>query len=270
MQGLEFMVSHDPSENGHKIENSGVWVIRKQTRKKRQGAEDEISCISSYFVVGENIYMAPSVMSIISNRMVCALVSHPVDGGLTNGQLSVVTSANQMLSTMSTLPIFTPSLGHTYLPPAPKSINSATSTQVNQTSGGNTPIPGTQETLPSSKTLPASQAALPSDDQGFQMLAESYSLSLRYGSEYMDENALVGEPGSFIMSKTREPAPPTSLKIQTSIPMKSAESAETKTPTPFASGKKANRGTERSPISPSTKDKKVRRKSKAIGTVTPK
>lgn len=70
MQGLEFMVAHDPSENGHKIENSGVWVIRKQNRKKKQGAEDEVVAISSYFVVGENIYMAPSVGSILDSRMV--------------------------------------------------------------------------------------------------------------------------------------------------------------------------------------------------------
>ncbi len=74
MQGLEFIVSQDPSDNGHRVENSGVWVIRKQIRRKRQGAEDEIVSISLYFIVGENIYMAPSVGSIISNRMVCLII----------------------------------------------------------------------------------------------------------------------------------------------------------------------------------------------------
>lgn len=76
MQGLEFMVSQDPSDNGHQIENSGVWVIRKQIRRKRQGAEDEILPLRSYFVVGENIYMAPFVGSIINNRMVCADIGY--------------------------------------------------------------------------------------------------------------------------------------------------------------------------------------------------
>ena len=70
MQGLEFIVSADPSDNGRKIENSGVWVIRKQIRRKRPGVEDEILPINSYFVVGENVYMAPSVGSILNNRMV--------------------------------------------------------------------------------------------------------------------------------------------------------------------------------------------------------
>ena len=70
MQGLEFVVTHDPSENGTKTENSGVWVIRKQNRRKRQGMQDEVTPISSYYVVGINVYMAPSVGKIIGSRMV--------------------------------------------------------------------------------------------------------------------------------------------------------------------------------------------------------
>lgn len=64
------MVSQDPSDNGQNLENSGVWVIRKQDRKKRQGMDDEITPFSAYFVVGENIYMAPSVQNVLGSRMV--------------------------------------------------------------------------------------------------------------------------------------------------------------------------------------------------------
>ena len=74
MQGLEFMVTHDPSENDSKPENSGVWVIRKQHRRKKQGAQDEVTGISSYYVVGENVYMAPSVSNILSSRLVCIIL----------------------------------------------------------------------------------------------------------------------------------------------------------------------------------------------------
>lgn len=70
MQGLEFMVSQDPSDNGQKVDHNGVWVIRKQNRRKRQGLDDEITPISSYFVVGENIYMAPSVGNVLESRLV--------------------------------------------------------------------------------------------------------------------------------------------------------------------------------------------------------
>lgn len=70
MQGLEFIVAHDPSDGGGKAEHSGVWVIRKQHRRKKQGNEDEVATVSTYFVVGENIYMAPSVGNILSGRLV--------------------------------------------------------------------------------------------------------------------------------------------------------------------------------------------------------
>ena len=74
MQGLEFMVTHDPSENDTKQDHSGVWVIRKQNRRKRQGAQDEVTGISSYYVVGENVYMAPSVGNILGSRLVRNMV----------------------------------------------------------------------------------------------------------------------------------------------------------------------------------------------------
>ena len=178
----------------------------------------------------------------------------------------------KLLSTASALPIFTPSLGYTYIPPTPKSVVPTTSTQVNQISKEDTPVSGTQEANGVTKVPSVSKITTEADDQSIQLLAESWSLSLRYGNEYMDENPLVGEPGSFIMSKTREPAATSSLKIQTSLPLKPAESADTKTPTPFASGKKGSKGNDKSPISPGIKDKKAKRKSKAAagGTTTPK
>ena len=70
MAGLEYLVVGDPSNNGTKIENSGVWVIRKQNRRKRQGLEDDITPINSYFVIGENVYMAPSVANVLQSRIV--------------------------------------------------------------------------------------------------------------------------------------------------------------------------------------------------------
>jgi len=76
MQGLEFMVAYEPAQNAQQLngvdggEDTGVWVIRKQNRRKRQGFEDEITILSSYFVVGENVYMAPSVANVLGSRMV--------------------------------------------------------------------------------------------------------------------------------------------------------------------------------------------------------
>lgn len=69
MAGLEFMIAEQPAEMAPGT-GTGVWVIRKQTRRKRQGEEDEIVVHSTYFVVGENIYMAPTVADVLGSRTV--------------------------------------------------------------------------------------------------------------------------------------------------------------------------------------------------------
>lgn len=76
MQGLEFVVAYDPlqaaaqSDTQFAHEPSNVWVIRKQTRQKRAGLEDDVVILSTYFVMGDCIYMAPSVASVVGNRIV--------------------------------------------------------------------------------------------------------------------------------------------------------------------------------------------------------
>lgn len=70
MQGLEYMVTQDPSENGTKVDHNGVWIIQKRQRRKRPGLDDELIGLNSYFVIGENIYMAPSVGNVLGTRTV--------------------------------------------------------------------------------------------------------------------------------------------------------------------------------------------------------
>lgn len=71
------MVAYDPLQaaaqtNGATFsrEPSNIWVIRKQNRRKRAGMDDEVQVLSTYFVVGDCIYMAPSVASVVGNRIV--------------------------------------------------------------------------------------------------------------------------------------------------------------------------------------------------------
>lgn len=76
MQGLEFVVAYDPLQAAAQTdtqfahEPSNVWVIRKQMRRKRAGQEDEVVVLATFFVVGDCIYMAPSVASVVGNRIV--------------------------------------------------------------------------------------------------------------------------------------------------------------------------------------------------------
>ncbi|KAL8750262.1 MAG: hypothetical protein Q9184_006482 [Pyrenodesmia sp. 2 TL-2023] len=248
MQGLEFMVAHDPSDNGTRPDNSGVWVIRKQNRRKRPGTEDEIIAISSYYVVGENVYMAASLNNILGARL-----------------LSIVSSLSNITAAASVLPSFTPALGHTYLPPAPKPAASALSTQMSQTSKESTPIPGTQD---STLTKKASKPSMSQDVQSTQLLQSSLSLSLLYGNEYMDDNPLTGEPGSFIITKTREaqqPAPQSKSKPPPVATKPPTPQLNTDLPEPK---RKPSMGAEKSPITPGVKEKKVRRKSRPATSVT--
>ncbi|CAG7936986.1 unnamed protein product [Penicillium salamii] len=192
MQGLEFIVSYDPLQATAQVngqftqEPSNVWVIRKQNRRKRSGMDDEVVVISTYFIMGDAVYMAPSVASVVGNRI-----------------LSAVTSLSQLMKTASALPTFTSAYGHTYLPPGARKEKE---TQLqSQQSKEPTPVPAGP---PDSQTE-RSPGPGGSDESGIQdmrTLAESFSMFSRYGDEFMDESPLLGEPGSFMLSKNGEPA----------------------------------------------------------------
>lgn len=126
-------------------------------------------------------------------------------------------------------------------------------------------MPGTQDTASSAKSL--LKQASDSENRSLQLLAESYTLALRYGNEYMDENPIVGEPGSFILSKSREPGAVNS-QLQNKAPMSSKRpvAPEIKTSDVSSLTKKISKGAEKSPVSPGAKDKKARRKSKAVSS----
>ena len=76
MSGLEFRVASGAKDYGPEAPiGEGRWVIRKQNRRKRQGQPDEVIVLSTYFVVGENIYMSPSVGDILRSRLVSLTIS---------------------------------------------------------------------------------------------------------------------------------------------------------------------------------------------------
>merc|ERR1712093_815517 len=100
MSGLEFVIAEQPAEMAPGT-GTGVWVIRKQTRRKRDRDEDEITIHSTYFVVGDNIYMAPTVADVLGNRT-----------------MSIISSLNKFIKKAAALPEFRPALGHVYAQPA--------------------------------------------------------------------------------------------------------------------------------------------------------
>ena len=209
-------------------------------------------------------------------------------------QLSAVSSLTKLLSAASSLPMFTPAVGYSYLPPNPKTVSPSSSFQPTQSSkeaspmpGASTPLPATQDTSMSSKV--SSQSKPDVNFQGIQMLAESYNLSMRYANEYMDENPIVGEPGSFRLTKSHDSTLTSSMSTNISsqsfqsstpaqvvAPLKEDPPPQLKTDDFPAPTRKPTKGSEKSPITPGTKEKKEkkeRRKSKAAGAgdaTTPK
>ena len=192
------------------------------------------------------------------------------------------------------MPTFTPAIGHSYLPPSSKKSNSNISLPPTQSSkeaspmpGISTPLPATQETSISSKGQSSSPLKSDVDYQSLQMLIDSYNLSLRYANEYMDENPLVGEPGSFRLTKshdstltssmsTNKSSQPLSVPAPTPVPTpdKGASTPEERADDLSGPVRKPTKGPEKNPPSAGIKkEKKERRKSKAAGagdTITPK
>ncbi|KAI1990275.1 Mediator of RNA polymerase II transcription subunit 6 [Ophidiomyces ophidiicola] len=225
MQGLEFMVARDPllesaaanasaTVRGEQPkEPSNVWVIRKQMRRKAvgKGGQDDVQILATYFAVGESVFMAPSVWSVVGRRVVCSIPEvflvrlHRPNTLL---KLSSVTSLSKVLSSASPLLSFSPSYGHSYFSYTPKPLEFPQSAQRNQET---TPLPDPQSATKDGLTAKFSSSTSTSrinspELQDTRNFAEMLSLFTRYGDEYMDDSTLIGEPGSFIFTKTAAPA----------------------------------------------------------------
>ena len=180
-----------------------------------------------------------------------------------------------MLSSAAPLPVFAPSYGHTYFPPVQKPSQPG-QTGLSQQSKETTPMPGSQPdaSQKSAKPLPDAQAP---DFQDTRLLLEAINMSLRYDKEYMNEMPLVGEPGNFRLSKTKDPlAPPSANQTvqpssQQTSPKKGSPAPSPPPPPPLppiqtdiqsAASKKSAKGADKSPTTPSSSQKAKRRKSK--------
>ena len=134
-------------------------------------------------------------------------------------QLSTVDSLNKLVATASTLPIFTPALGHVYAHPCTKPVTGAApapaapgSVAPTQTSDAGTTPQADAQSVSSIPRAERASSAAGKDARGARLLAESLSLLQRYGGEYMDESPLVGEPGSFRLERAKEGARPSPLR----------------------------------------------------------
>ncbi|KKY15740.1 putative rna polymerase ii transcription mediator complex subunit [Phaeomoniella chlamydospora] len=273
MGGLEFVVAYDPLKMSVQIPTpdggsdwSNVWVIKKQNRSKRQGFSDEVTILAYYYMVNDAIFMAPSIARVVGNRM-----------------LSTITSLDKMISAAAPLPLFSPARGHTYLPPTTKATaGNATSARASKESS---PMPDAalSKAANASVNAAADSAAESADIANLRTLTEAFGLSLRYGKEYMDDTPLTGEPGSFIISKSKDDEnlllpPQRTQQPSTKSPFQATAASKEKSSSPLKlqtdisaeqvkrSSSKPASGNKSAAVTPtSTKDRK-RRKSRPAET----
>ncbi|EMC96524.1 hypothetical protein BAUCODRAFT_33894 [Baudoinia panamericana UAMH 10762] len=199
--GLEYVIAGVPQQavGAPAGENSAVWVIRKQERldERIEGIDPstpypKTETRGTYYIVNENAYQAPSVADVVGNRM-----------------LSAMSSLEKAFGKAKDLPSFTPATGYTYLPPTNKPVATTASSQASPTrSREGSVAPGVSidnSSVRSGSAAPESHAsgtAVINDPQGSRLLAQSLQMSVQFGEEFMDENPIIGEPGSFRFTST--------------------------------------------------------------------
>jgi mediator of RNA polymerase II transcription subunit 6 len=178
-------------------------LIRKQYRDRVQAPDgsgrwqEKLEVLGTYFIVGENVYQAPSIGDVVGNRLTAA--------------------ANELAkfyATAKNLPTFEPERGYSYLPHATgkqkaTSTNaSATGTPSRSREGSLVPGAGAEtQSLRSASLLPEANGIGSSQGSNYQqavMLAESFKNTLEFADDFLDENPLIGEPGSFTYTLTTQ------------------------------------------------------------------
>ncbi|KAI2621627.1 MED6-domain-containing protein [Hypoxylon sp. NC1633] len=229
MSGLEYIVAQEPAEMAPGT-GTGVWVVHKQTRRKKD-PEDEITLHSAYYIVGENIYMAPTLADILSSRMV-----------------TITSALGKCFAAADNAQTWSPSLGHRYK--TPQTITNARQQALE--SKGTTPMPESQENQATLEPKKSSQTVLDS-----RLAEHSFMIHMKYGGEYMDENPITGKPGHFTLSSTGRKDKLQALgNLNTSFKTATTESE-----------KKDAKG-DKTPKTPTGMSKSKRRKSKAGATPT--
>lgn len=209
-RGVEYMISGEPAdakplkgvegaEQGWaESGRTGVWNVRKQERgfaRARDGSvQEDLTTLGTYYLVGENMYQAPSVGDVIGNRLIAA----------TN-------SLSQFFEGAAKLPDFDPADGYSYLPQAALNApaqGARSGTPSRSASVAPTPsreasvaLPG-GESLRSSSLAPDGNHAISTSESDItrlntRLLAQSLQMSHDFAAEYSDENPLLGQPGNF-------------------------------------------------------------------------
>jgi mediator of RNA polymerase II transcription subunit 6 len=184
--GTQYVVAYEPKGDGE------PWVIQRQEKSvdENTGKTAATAVTATYYTQGTRIVMAKSVLDVLQTRM-----------------LSVSTQLQELLELSEDLSHFSPATGHTYIPPSFDLAKPSSASRAGSRAGS--PAPEQSQTQAQSQSQSQSQSqtqptAQPTADP-FETFSDAFFLrsldrTEAYFEEYVDENPLQGEPGSFVLT----------------------------------------------------------------------
>ncbi|KAF2443527.1 hypothetical protein P171DRAFT_415100 [Karstenula rhodostoma CBS 690.94] len=176
--GTQYVVAYEPKGDGE------PWVIQRQEKSvdENTGKTAKTEVTATYYTQGTRIVMAKSLLDVLQTRM-----------------LSVSTQLQELMELSKGLSHFSPATGHTYVPPSfdLAKANSASRGGSRAGSRGGSPAP---EQSQSQTQTGAQPTADPFETFSDAFFLRSLDRTEAYFEEYVDENPLQGEPGSFVLT----------------------------------------------------------------------
>ena len=196
-RGTEYIVVGDPQkvpDGPWPGGTNGMWVIRKQDRDKVRAADgrvqDELTTLGTYYVVGETMFQAVSVADMVGNRL-----------------LNATTNLNKFFDRARRLPEFEPGTGFSYRPSSTKAAPGLTAASPAQSREGSVVAGEAQSARSASVQTSNPNGAQTQNQSAFtedRLLERSLRLAFEFGDEYVDENPVIGEPGHFAFTSSKE------------------------------------------------------------------
>lgn len=184
--GFHFIIAAEPQAPGE------PWVIQRQAFVQNpETGKTEMEVQATFYSQGTKILMAPSLLDVLQLRL-----------------LSCSTQLDELFALSKDISHFSPATGHSYLPPSYELRKATLASRADSRLGS--PSLNATQTTDVDVTLPSqSQSQSQPTDSSTQtttfsdaLFLDSLNLTNAYYHEYMDENPLQGEPGSFVFTNT--------------------------------------------------------------------
>ncbi|KAK6353068.1 Mediator of RNA polymerase II transcription subunit 6 [Orbilia brochopaga] len=244
MVGMEFIVAAEDPANS-------IWVIKKQMRR----SPVEVQVLDVYFVIGENIYMAPTIHGVMTSRLLSAT--------------SAISKAQELSASLTH---FSPESGYTYLPPLPSQPSQPGSTTGSFSQSSSLPTTASiQSSVP--PPPPSTLSNVPPSSVDVTIARESLNMqsslnaSLRFSNApggYLDDNPIT-DPQQLMMGSSQSQ---NYSQSQSSLSKERAAAKEALPSVSTAAAAAAAARDKGKTVSPTSPNSKKRRKSKATGVGT--